>query len=227
MDNINMAANASAEDTAAVGAGDATSTTTEGNASAPQQDVTQTQSFARRLKEEVDRSIGGMGLTNHFTGQAIMTKADLAAYKRMQEAEAEGLDPESAAEAGALREELAGYRAKEQEAAIMGNPAYAPLYTEYRDTVHALIAEAAADGQDISLETALKAVIAENWDDISARQSERIRQEATKNFTNTALASPGAAGGAATGRTSSYATMSDADFDAALARAKRGELKGR
>ena len=231
----NMAANAAAisetEDMTAdtgVAAGGTTEETnnSEGNASG---EVTQTQAFSRRLNEmlpqRVDGEIASVGLVNPFTGKPITSRRELAAYKHMVEADGQGLDPNTAAELADARTQLADYQQREQEAALLGDSQLAPLYEEYRDDVLAIVQMAREDGRDITLDAALRAVMAQNYDTILSRETERIRNETIEQYRKQTLSSPGAVGGAPTGDKVDYASMSSTDFAAMVERAKRGELK--
>lgn len=193
--------------------------------SAPQhEDVTQTQAFSHRLTESVDREIAGLGLTNEFNGQPIRTKADLRAWNRMREAEAAGRDPESAATEAGLRDELSAYRMREQEAEIKADPDLAPYYDEFRDDILEVCEMAQADGREVNLAAATRAVMSQNMGTILQRTRDAARQETIKNYDSKSKASPGSIGGSETSPPLDYASMSDEQFEDVMRQAVRGEL---
>lgn len=236
MELDNMAANA--VDTAPVDTGGADNSAA-GSAAAPsgaspaERDVSQTKAFSDRLNkmsaERTDAAIAGLGMTNPYTGKPISTLAEMQEYRAMQSADEAGSDPESAAELSRLRAQVAEFQQRErdagfrdQESAIKANPALAAIYEEYHDDVMQIMEVSAAQGYDVDLDSALRTVMSTHYDDIRARDIERAKAEALASVRAAGAASPGSIGGAATGDTVDWATMSDADFERHLAIAKRG-----
>lgn len=201
----------------------------EQSPAAPQSEVTETQAFARRLAEksrvEADRQIAAVGLVNTYTGEPIMNSRDLQAFKRMSDADAAGEDPRHAAEIADMQSRIADYELRDQEAAIMANPALSPWYEEYREDIASILDMARAGGSQLSVEAALRAVMAQNMDAIMERQAASAREEVTKQFQAQAAASPGALGGSAVDNVVDVANMTDAQFEAYKNKVKRGEIK--
>lgn len=235
-DNAYTAEAAAAEDTGAAdaveeagaAAGEGTTEAAEGQETAAQeheQDITRTQAFAQRLKERTDREIAAAGITNIYTGERIRNAADLRAFRRMQDAEAAGRDPESAAGEAALLEQLGEYKLREQEAAILADPDLSEYYDEYRDDVLAIAESARSSGSDVDLKLALRIVMAHNYEDIRRRDAERVRNETIKNYNARSKATPGAIGGSEAPPPIDFTTMPKAEFEKWQQRAIRGELK--
>lgn len=194
---------------------------------APQSEVTETQAFARRLAErskiEADKQIAAVGFVNHYTGAPITNQRELQAYKCMVEADAAGEDPQYAAQIADMQSMLAGYEIKEQADAIRANPALAPWYEEYHDDVHAILEQAAADGRPISIDSALRAVMAQNIDAVLEAGANRAREEVTKQFQAQSAASPGSVGHSAVDNdTDDISTMSSAQFAEYVRQVKQG-----
>ena len=185
-------------------------------------DVTRTQAFAKRLNERTDSVIASAGLINPYNGKRVMNAADLRALQRMQEAEANGRDPETAAGEAELMERLADYQFRDQERAILDDPELAPYYDEYRDDVLAIADGARANGSDVDLNLALRIVMAQNFGDIRRREAERIRQEVTKNYDAKTKASPGSVSGGTAATAPDFANMSAEDFEKYVAEVKQG-----
>ena len=220
-----------AEDTG-VAAGDRT--TEENNTAAEQEnvnaqngsnDVTRTQAFAQRLKERTNREIAAAGIVNPYTGDTIRNAADLRALRRMQDAEAAGRDPSSAAGEAELLDRLNEYELREQETAIMANPVLAPYYEEFRDEAQLICSMAHTEGRDIDLDLALRTVMAQHMEDIQKREAERVRQETIRHYNAQSNATPGSIGGSETPPPIDFTTMSKAEFEKWQQKALRGELK--
>ena len=235
-DNAYTAEAVAAEDTGAVdavedagaAAGESTTEAAEGQETAAQeheQDITRTQAFAQRLKERTDREIAAAGITNIYTGERIRNAADLRAFRRMQDAEAAGRDPESIAGEAALLEQLGEYKLREQEAAILADPDLSEYYDEYRDDVLAIAESARSSGSDVDLKLALRIVMAHNYEDIRRRDAERVREEVTKNYDAKRKASPGSVGGGGTSLAPDFTRMSDEDFEKYLSDVKQGRRR--
>ena len=190
----------------------------------PEQDVTRTQAFAQRLRERTDATIASVGLRNPYTGELVSTPADMRTLKRMMEAEVNGMDPQAIANESALLDRLGEYQLREQENEITSNPEMAEYYNDYRDEVMAIAEGARADGRDVDLGLALRIVMAQHFDEIRARDAERVRQETIKHYNAQSKASPGSIGGSETPTPIDYSSMSKSDFDAVLQKALRGEL---
>jgi len=219
-----------AEEEAGAAAGDGT-TGSEQSAEQEQKqeenaDVTRTRAFAQRLRERTDTTIASVGLINPYNGQPINNERDLRAYRRMQMAESNGEDPNSAAGESELLERLNEYELREQEASILADPELAPFYEEYRDDVQMICNMARLDNKDIDMGLALRTVMAQHMDDIRKRDAERIRNETIKSYNARSRATPGALGGSDISPVMDYSKMSDADFDNVLQKALRGELSG-
>lgn len=191
---------------------------------AQEEDVTRTQAFARRLREQTDSQIASAGIYNPITGQPVRTADELRAYSAMMRAEQDGRDPQQAAAEYDMRRRLSEYEDREQESAITANPLLSQYYDEYKDDARAIVEMARADGRTVSLSDALKAVMMQNWESVQQREAERIRQDTIKHYDARAKASPGPVSSAGTPPNKDYSSMSDADFDKLLSRALRGEL---
>lgn len=188
-------------------------------------DVTRTRAFAQRLKERTDTTIGAVGLINPYTGQPVRNERDLRAFRRMQMAEADGRDVDSAAGESELLEQLGEYKLREQEAAILADPDLAPFYDEYRDDVQMICNMARLDGRDVDMDLALRTVMAQHMGDIRKRDAERIRQDTIRHYDAQAKASPGSISGSETPPHINFATMPKEEFEKWQQRALRGELK--
>lgn len=236
-ENNTMAANAEFEAAQTASAGAEAASASEDSAAAVEtsqtEDITQTQAFSRRLnemsekraREAVDSFVASLGQTNPYTGEPIRTEQDMRNFRAMQEADEQGKDPETAVRIRSLEGELAEYRLREQETALRNDPELGALFEEYYDDVADLVNYAAENGREVSLEDALRHVMAYNMDAIRKSDAEKARQETIRQINANSAASPGSVSGAAVDGTVDYSRMSDEDFEKAIAAAKRGEMR--
>ncbi|MBQ4313664.1 MAG: hypothetical protein IJC18_05570 [Clostridia bacterium] len=193
------------------------------------EDITQTQAFSRRLNEmsarRVDDSVRSLGQVNPYTGKPVETEQDMRDLQAMREADDLGQDPATAVRIRSLEAELARYRSREAEASLLSDPVLGGYYERYRDDVADFVDFAAQEGKAITHEQALRAILADNLDEILRSGAERARQETLAQIGANTSASPGSIGGAVVENTGDFARMSDEEFEKAIAAAKRGELK--
>ena len=234
--NSTMAANAEesnaglVEDTAAQTSADSSAAVE----SSPNEDVTQTQAFSRRLnemsakrsREAVDSFAASLRQTNPYTGKPITTAQEMRDYYAMRDAEEQGKDPETAVQLSTLRNRLAEYESREAEAKLRDDPELGEYYEEYQDELAELLEACRNDGRsDIAPEAALRALIAHNIGTIKQRDADRVKQETLSRINANAAASPGSVSGEVAGNVADYGSMSDDDFEKVVQKAMRGELK--
>ena len=224
----NMAANAVEETTESVEP-ETVETPAEDGAAAVEE-VTKTQAFARRLKEqsakEVDDFVSSLGWMNDITGEKITSRKEFEKYQRMKTAEAEGKDPIATAQLADVSAQLAHYRNLEQDAALRSDPDVGEAYAMVRDDVLKLVDYAKSHGGNgVDVNAAFQAVLQKN----AGKVLKQIRQTASaKTIEKTAAAakaSPGKLSGGDLPQAVDYTSMSDADFEKQIQMAKRGLLK--
>lgn len=195
------------------------------------EDVTKTKAFSERLKKmsakAVDDFVREQGWVNDITGETISDRAGYAKYQKMRTAQSEGKDPALSAQVDEMRGELARYRLQEQDAQLQSDPEVREIYTELRGEVMDLVDYCRGEGKDVSVRDAFQAVLAKNQSKIIKNIKQKAEAAAAAKYNAAAKASPGKLSGGDTPASVDYATMSDADFEAVLAKAKKGELRAR
>ncbi len=223
-----LADNTAAEEASAAADGD----TAEGDGAAAvtQNDThAQTKAFSERLNKmsdaKVDEFVKSLNITNPYTGNKVTTRREHEEYLQMVAADNAGADPETTAENFRLRSQLADYQLREEESRLKTDPVFGSYFEQYRDELLEAQRDERANGNDIPLEMLLRARIAEELPNILADRENKAKSEALTDIRANAAASPGSSGGAATGNSSSYASMSDADFEKVYRAALNGDLK--
>lgn len=223
-----MADNAAVEETTAPAGED---TAAEDGAAAVTQNDThaQTKAFSERLNKmseaKVDEFVRSLNITNPYTGNKVTTRREHEEYLQMVAADDAGADPQTTAENFRLRSQLADYQSREEEAKLKNDPVFGGYFEQYRDELVEVQRDERANGNEIPLEMLLRARIAEELPNILADRESKAKSDALTAMRANAAASPGASGGAATDNSSSYATMSDAEFEKVYRAAINGDLK--
>lgn len=222
-----MADNAAAEE---IAGSTGEETAAEDGAAAVTNDThAQTKAFSERLNKmseaKVDDFVRSLNITNPYTGKLVSTRAEHDEYLRMVAADDAGADPQTTAENFRLRSQLADYQSREEEAKLRNDPVFGSYFEQYRDELVAVQRDERANGNDIPLEMLLRARIAEELPNILADRENKAKSDALTAMRANAAASPGASGGAATNNSSSYAAMSDAEFEKVYRAAINGDLK--
>jgi len=224
---------------------EASNETTEELATPKQEDITQTQNFARRLKEEsrkqsakaVDDFVASMNIVNEVTGEQVKTQADYQKYMRTIKAQDDGKDPimfneleEAKSRYDSLQVEYNRLKRAEDIRELQNDPEWSETYELYKDDIDAILAEVDKDPdkyRGVTPKIALQSLL------VNASPNKLIQQTKTKASTETmksiqskAKASPGKLGGGEAPKGLDFGSMSDAEFDKYLIRAKRGDLKG-
>lgn len=189
-----------------------------------------TRSFSKRLNEMVsqrEREIfEGLGLKNEFTGETIQSQQDYSRYLNMQQASKSGQDPVMAERMSAMESELSRYRIAEQDKELSKDPERGEAYKALRNDVMALVDYCHKNGNpDVDVESAFGVVLRQNLGKLMNTTKAKTQQQAVRQMTANAAASPGALGAGETPKPMSYASMSDADFEKQLQLALDGKLK--
>lgn len=204
----------------------------EDGAAAVEMDDTRevTRSFSKRLNEMVsqrEREIfEGLGLTNEYTGETIRSQQDYSRYLNMQQTSKSGQDPVVAERMSAMESELSRYRIAEQDEALSKDPERGEAYKALRHDVMALVDFCQQNGKpEVDVESAFGVVLRQNLGKLMNTTKTKTQQQAVRQMTANAAASPGALGAGETPKPMSYASMSDADFEKQLQLALDGKLK--
>lgn len=202
-----------------------TEETTEGQGSTAE--VTQTQAFARRLKEEtakvrdeIIREIyGAQGINSYAEYQAA-----LEAQRAAEEAQKRNIDPEFYQEFHGLKQEVNELRREKmfisQEAEIKSDPVRGPLYEKWADEVKQFARQVNTD-----LKTAFLLTLDAKLGDVLNGTKSQAEQEAVKKIIQNQTTSPGSLSQGADTPTKSVWSMNKSDFDALVQKALRGEVK--
>ncbi len=189
-----------------------------------------TRSFSKRLNEMISQKereiFEGLGLKNEFTGEVIQSQQDYSRYLSMQQASKSGQDPVMAERMGAMESELSRYRIAEQDKALAKDPERGEAYKALRNDVMELVDYCHKNGNpDVDVESAFGVVLRQNLGKLMNTTKAKTQQQAVRQMTANAAASPGALGTGETPKPTSYASMSDADFEKQLQLALDGKLK--
>lgn len=111
----------------------------EGQGEQQQQDVTQTQAFARRLKEEKQRAIDAEYSRLYGQEYGIHSKADYDSYLERQKLLEEGKDPELYQELKHVKSEMESLKREktliEQDKQLSNDKVYGDLYKEWKSEI--------------------------------------------------------------------------------------------
>jgi hypothetical protein len=204
--------------------------------SVPQTDVTQTQVFAHRLKDETSkaeqRARDALIAEMYGESHGIRTYAEYqAATQRQREAEDRqryqqaGLDPdmlnqflENHPDIKAARELKRDNTLLEQDRKLESDPNFGELYKQFRDEVHQLAKLAQAD-----YDTAFTLVLRDKLPSLLSGTKTQAEQEAIKKITQNAQTSTGSLSGGDVPHSTSISQMPKTDFNKLVEQVKRGE----
>jgi hypothetical protein len=188
-----------------------------------QPDITQTQAFARRLKEETQKAkdqliaeiYGQYGITTYDQYQQELEK-----QRAEQEAQQYGVDPQFYQEFSSLKSELLTLRQEREMNELRNDPIHGNFFKQWEGEVAELASRA-----HVSPRVAYAALLERKLPDILNSTKTAGQQEAITKITQNAQTSPGALGSEAAQQGNSIKNMSDKDFDALVEAVKRGERK--
>jgi len=199
---------------------------------APEGGLTKTQAFSRRLnamtQKAVDEFVGSLGLTDKASGEPITTRAQYEAAKAAGAFSPAGEGAPALQEVRRLREALDSSRIREQDRALLSDPALGDAYRLLRKEALELTDYCRTEGgETIDLNAAFSSLLERNAGAILQEIRSAAANEAVRRAEAARLATPGRLGGGDVPAGGDYAAMSDAEFERQIALAKNGGLSSR
>lgn len=198
----------------------------------PQQpDITQTQAFAYRLKEEKQRArdmaIAEMGMQDPYSGEPITTEAQYKQVKQRQEYEEKGIsleDVQTIANQALNNNPLVQEAREIVKNQRLNDLKSKPFYAE----VEPQLLQLAQSNPTLDLLGAYKYLVGERLfnnglDDIVNNTKKQTEQETVRKLMNNAQSTPGALGAEATEHKTGYASLSKSEKEQFRQRVLRGE----
>ena len=190
-------------------------------------DITETQKFAHRLKEESSKAAQAArdAVYNELYGaQGVTSEAEYKRQVERQRLMEEGKDPELYMKLNSLETELKTYRQNDtfqrQDTSLRADPVRGEFYKQWESEVRS-----SAAAWNCDLQSAFTVMLNQRLPDILSGQATKAEQAAINKMLQNTQSTPGALAAPPADKPASYAEMSDADFEALHERAVRGDLR--
>lgn len=181
----------------------------------------------QQYQQRMDEFVAGLGWVNEFTGEDIATREQYDRYLQMRDAASRGEDPVAAVEISNMREQLAEYQLRDQDAQLSSDPQLGETYGLLRDQVLELVDYCRRQGQrEVDVEAAFQVLLRHNFGTLLEQERQRTEQAAIRKVQANRQASPGMlhtnGGAAPTG----FASMGETEFQKQVELALQGALLG-